>query len=185
MKYNYRRCLRITYHLFECSTINLHTKFLLPTLEEKFQKSLMKWLNNIEQYEQEIVACYLMNKTIFNTTHYHYTEKSCVQFLSRGRPSTHLNKFYQTSPTFFDKLVQFVNLSIVFYHLDAQAPYGCRMFTNWEDECEETCCLAIKALIERPWSIFFSSDSVSVLRHSSSFYSKSLLAHTCQQREKE
>jgi hypothetical protein len=34
-------------------TIDLHTKFLFPTLEEKYQKSLVKRLNNIERYEHE------------------------------------------------------------------------------------------------------------------------------------
>jgi hypothetical protein len=56
----YRTC-----HLFECPTIiDLHKKFRLSTLKENFQKSLIKWLNNIEQFEQELLARYLMNKTI-------------------------------------------------------------------------------------------------------------------------
>ncbi len=62
----YRRCPRLIYHLFECPTVDLHTKFLLPTLEEKFRKSPVKWLYNIERHAQELIACYVMNKTIVN-----------------------------------------------------------------------------------------------------------------------
>ena len=103
----HRRCLRIIYHLFQCSTIDLHTKFSLPTLEEKFKKSLARRLHNIEQHEQELIACYLMNKSIINTTRHYYTEKSCIPSLPRGRPSTRIIRFYQNTTTYFDKLLQF------------------------------------------------------------------------------
>ena len=105
----YRRCLRIIYYLFQCSTIDLHTKFSLPTLEEKFQKSLVKRLYNIEQHEQELITCYLMNKSIVNTTRHHYTEKPCIPSLPRGRLRTRIPRFYQNITTYFDKLLQFVH----------------------------------------------------------------------------
>jgi hypothetical protein len=105
----YRRCLRMIYHLFECPTADLHTKFLLPTLEEKFRKSLKKRLYSIEQHEQELLGCYLMNKNVINKTRQHYLERSCIQYLPRGRPSTRLIEFHQDTPTFFDKLMVFVN----------------------------------------------------------------------------
>ncbi len=105
----YRRCLRIIYCLFECPTIDIHKKLRLPTLEEKFQKNLKNRLKNIEQFEQELITCYLMNKSIANTTCQHYVEKSCIQSLSRGRPSMRTIKFYQNSSTFFDRLLQFAH----------------------------------------------------------------------------
>ncbi len=48
-----------------------------------------------------------MNKTIINKTHQNYQEKPCIPSLPRGRPSTRLINFYQDTPTFFDKLIQF------------------------------------------------------------------------------
>ena len=105
----YRRCLRIIYHLFQCSTMDLHTKFLLSTLEEKFQKSLVRRRYNIEQHEQELIACYLMNKNIINTTCHPYTQKSCIPSLPKVRPSTRTTKFYQNTTTYFDKSLQFVH----------------------------------------------------------------------------
>ncbi len=81
--------------------------FHLPTLEEKFRKSLLKRLSSIERHEQELIACYIMNKTIINKTRQHYLEKPCIPSLPRGRPSTRLIEFYQDTPTFFDKLLQF------------------------------------------------------------------------------
>jgi hypothetical protein len=89
----YRRCLRIICYLFECLTIDPHNRFLSPTLEEIFRKDLVKRLNNIQQHEQELIACYLMNKTVMNTTHHHYKEKPYIQSLSRSRPSTQMTKF--------------------------------------------------------------------------------------------
>ena len=103
----YRRCLRMIYYLFGCSTNDLHVKFKLPTLEEKLRKSLVKRLSSIERHEQELISCYIMNKTIINKTRQHYLEQPCISSLPRGRPSTRLIKFYQDSPTFFDKLLQF------------------------------------------------------------------------------
>jgi hypothetical protein len=110
----YRRCLRIIYHLFECPTSDLYKKLQLPTLEQRYHKSLIKRLNNIEQHEQELIACCLMNKRVINSTHSHYTERSHIQALPRGRPSTRLTNFYQSSPTYFDKLLQFANPDL--YH---------------------------------------------------------------------
>jgi len=100
-------CLRMIYHLFECPTKDLHLNFHLPTLEEKFRKSSVNRLSSIERHEQELISCYIMNKTIINKTRQHYQEKPCIPALPRGRPSTRLIKFYQDTPTFFDKLLQF------------------------------------------------------------------------------
>jgi len=108
----YRRCLRLIYNLFQCPTRDLHTKLLLPSLEEKFKKSLMKRLNNIQRHEQELIACYLMNKNMINETRRHYLIRACIPSLPRGRPSTRLIEFYQDSPTFFDKLLQFTSQNL-------------------------------------------------------------------------
>ena len=103
----YRRCLRIIYHLFQCSTNDLHQIFHLPTLEEKYRKVLMRRLSNIEHHEQELIGCYLMHKSIVNETRRHYLEKPSIQALPRGRPSTRMTTFYDDSSTFFDKLLHF------------------------------------------------------------------------------
>jgi hypothetical protein len=103
----YRRCLRITYHLFQCSTNDLHEVFHLPTLEEKYRKTLIKRLSNIERYEQELIQCYLMHKNIINTTRHHYREKTCIQAMPRGRPSTRMLEFYNNPTTYFDILINF------------------------------------------------------------------------------
>ncbi|CAF4102562.1 unnamed protein product [Adineta steineri] len=103
----YRRCLRIIYHLFQCSTNDLHGVFQLPTLEEKYRKTLTKRLSNIERYEQELIQCYLMHKNIINTTRHHYREKAIIQAMPIGRPSTRMLNFYNKSTTYFDKLINF------------------------------------------------------------------------------
>jgi len=56
----YRRCLRIIYYLFQCPSNDLHETFHLPTLEERYRKSIVKRLINIEQNEQELIRCYLI-----------------------------------------------------------------------------------------------------------------------------
>ena len=63
----YRRCLHIIYHLFHCSTDDLHKVFRLPTLEDKFSKCVRKKVNNIALHERELIGCYLMHKNIVNT----------------------------------------------------------------------------------------------------------------------
>ena len=59
----YRQCLRMIHYLFGCSTNDPHVNFKLPTLEEKLRKSLVKRLSSIEWHEQELISCYIMNKT--------------------------------------------------------------------------------------------------------------------------
>src|ERR1700722_13414802 len=108
----YRRCLRMIYHLFQGPTSDLHETFRLPTLEEKYRKNLTKRLANIQQHEQEWIACYLMNKNTVNKTRQHYQEESCIQSMPRGRPSTRMTTFYNDSSSFLDKLLQFYNQEI-------------------------------------------------------------------------
>jgi hypothetical protein len=103
----YRRCLRIIYHLFQCPSDDLQKVFHLPTLEERYRKSLIKRLNNIQRHEQELIGCYLMHKNIVNTTRHHYLEEACIQAMPRGRPSTRMITFYSDSLSYFDKLLYF------------------------------------------------------------------------------
>jgi hypothetical protein len=105
----YRKCLRLIYHLFQCSTHNLHEIFRLPTLEQKYRKSLIKRLYNIQNYEQELIGCYLMHKNITNKTRQHYRETPCIQSLPRGRPSTRMITFFEDTTTYFDNLLNFFN----------------------------------------------------------------------------
>ena len=71
--------------MFGCPTKNLHVNFQFPTLEEKFRKSLVKRLNSIKRNEQELISCYIMNKTIINKTRQYYLEKSRISSQPRGR----------------------------------------------------------------------------------------------------
>jgi hypothetical protein len=105
----YRRCLRIIYNLFQTPSDDLHQVYHLPTLEEKYRKCLIKRLNSIERYEQELIGCYLMHKNITNKTRQHYREIACIQALPRGRPSTRMTTFYNDTTTFIDKLFQFLH----------------------------------------------------------------------------
>ncbi len=105
----YRKCLRMIYHLFQCPTTDLHETFRLPTLEEKYRKSLAKRLNNIQQHEQQLIECFLMHKNIVNKTCQHYHEKPCIQSMPRGRPSTRIRNFYNNSTTYLDNLLNFYN----------------------------------------------------------------------------
>jgi hypothetical protein len=95
------------YHLFECPTKDLHIIFHLPTLEENFRKSLMKRLSSIERHDQQLISCYIMYKTIINKTRQHDLENPCILSLPRGRLSTRMTEFYQDTPTYFDKLLEF------------------------------------------------------------------------------
>jgi hypothetical protein len=90
-------------------TSDLHEKFNLPTLADKYRKCLTKWLSHVQQHEQELIACYLMNKNVVNKTFQHYKEKPCIQVqaLPRARPSSKMTKFYDDSTTFLDKLLHF------------------------------------------------------------------------------
>jgi len=104
----YRKCLRIIYHLFQCSTADLHEVFRLPTPEEKYRKCLAKQLNNIEQ---ELIGCYLIHKNVVNTARRHYLQKRCIPSMPSGRPSTRMTNFYNKSTTFLDKLLRIRTVS--------------------------------------------------------------------------
>ena len=97
------------YHLFGCPTTDFHVNFKLPALAEKFCKSLVKRFCSIEQYEQELVSFYIINKTIINKTRQHYFEQPCTSSLSTGRPSRRLIKLYQ-------KLSYLLRLAITIHH---------------------------------------------------------------------
>lgn len=44
----YQRCMKLIYYLFECSSEDLHQRFQLPTIEQKYTKCLRKRLKNIQ-----------------------------------------------------------------------------------------------------------------------------------------
>jgi hypothetical protein len=73
----------------------------------KFRKSLVKRLSSVERHEQELISCYIMNKTIINKTRQHDLGKPSIPSLPRGRPTTRLIKSYQDIHTLFEKLLRF------------------------------------------------------------------------------
>jgi hypothetical protein len=71
--------------------------------EQEYRRCLIKRLNNMQNFEQELIGCYLMHKNISNKTRQHYRETPCIQSLPRGRPSTRMITFLEDTKTYFDK----------------------------------------------------------------------------------
>ena len=105
----YRRCLRIIYCLFQCSTSTLHHSLRLPTLVQKLQQAVKKRLAKIQTHEQETIACFISSKTIANVMQSHFETKACIQALPIGRPRKRLLLFFENPTTFIDKLLRFVD----------------------------------------------------------------------------
>jgi len=74
----YRRSLMMMYCLYQCSTIDLHDTFGLPTLETKHKKCLTNRIKSIQIHEPELISCYLLRKNIVNIVASHYKEKVCI-----------------------------------------------------------------------------------------------------------
>jgi hypothetical protein len=107
----YRRCLRIIYCLYQCSTTDLHDTFGLPTLMSKYKKCLINRVKSVQLYEPEFIACYLLRKNLINIMATHYTEKACIPWLQKGRPNNRIVDMYNNqnnTTTFFDKLLNFI-----------------------------------------------------------------------------
>jgi hypothetical protein len=105
----YRRCLRLTFCLFQCPTISLHSHFALPTLEQRFRKSLKKRMLSIQRHEPDFLDCVLANKHVFNVISRHYREKKFLRAMPQGRPSKRTISFLDADcETFFHKLCKFV-----------------------------------------------------------------------------
>jgi hypothetical protein len=107
----YRRCLRIIYCLYQCSTIDLHDTFGLPTLTSRYKKCLINRVKSIQLYEPELISCYLLRKKVINIMAIHYTEKECIPWLQQGRPNNRIVAMYSNQEnmnTFLDKLLNFI-----------------------------------------------------------------------------
>jgi len=90
----HRRCLRMIYCLYQCSTTDLHDTFGLPTLETEYKKCLMNRIKNIQLHELEFISCYLLRKYIVNIVKSHYKEKACIPWLQKGRPNKRIVAMY-------------------------------------------------------------------------------------------
>jgi hypothetical protein len=107
----YRRCLRIIYCLYQCSTNDLHDTFGLPTLTSRYKKCLINRVKSIQLYEPELISCYLLRKKVINIMAIHYTEKECIPWLQQGRPNNRIVAMYSNQEnmnTFLDKLLNFI-----------------------------------------------------------------------------
>ena len=105
----YRRCLRITYCLFQCPTLSLHQSLRLATLKQKLQQAATKRLFKMQTLEPEIVACYIASKTTVNVIQCHFETKKCVEALPNGRAGNRLFHLFEDTTTFFEKLFQFAD----------------------------------------------------------------------------
>ena len=104
----YRRCLRLIYSVFQCSTADLHTSLQLPILEFKLKNGLIKRLKNIQAYEHDLVEQVLWDKNMSNILHQHYHVKPFLRGMPRGRPNKRISTLSDcTQQTFFDKLCTF------------------------------------------------------------------------------
>jgi hypothetical protein len=106
----YRRCLRLIYCSFRASSNDLHGLLKLPTLKQKYQKCLLKRLKNVQTFENEILNCLLQYKNTILELQQHYNGKSHIKGLPIGRPNKRIVLLTKdtNSPTFLDKLFQFV-----------------------------------------------------------------------------
>ena len=105
----YRRCLRITYSLFQCSTDDLHQHFQIPTIDQKYKICLIKRMKNIQVYEPTFIDIMLQNKHLYNVLHDHYQIKACLHNMCAGRPNKRPALFLtKECSTFFDHLCNFV-----------------------------------------------------------------------------
>ena len=105
----YRRCLRLIFCLFECSTVDLHGTFALPTLQDRFRKSLVKRLASVQKHEPDLLDCVLSYKHLYNQYYRHYKEAPFFRNLSVGRPNKRIAAFLNSNcETYLDKLCNFV-----------------------------------------------------------------------------
>ena len=106
----YRRCLRIIYCLYQCSTADLHDEFRLPTLTSRYKKCLLNRVKSIQLYEPDLISCYLLRKKVINIMASHYTEKACIPGLQKGRPNKKIIAMYnnEDTNTFLDHLLNFI-----------------------------------------------------------------------------
>ena len=104
----YRRCLRLIYSVFQCSTSDLHNSLQLPTLEFKLKNGLIKRLKNIQAYERDLVEQVLLDKNVSSILHQHYHDKPFLRGMPRGRPNKRISILGDcTQQTFFDRLCAF------------------------------------------------------------------------------
>ena len=75
----HRRCTRPIHQLYQCPTKDLHGIFKLPTIEERFKKSLAKRMKNIQVYEPSLIECVLLYKHSMNILYEHYRVKVCIK----------------------------------------------------------------------------------------------------------
>ena len=105
----YRRCLRLIFQLYQCPTKDLHGLFKLPTIDERFKRSLMKRTMNIQMFEPSLIDCVLQYKHLMNVLHDHYHVKASIKHLPQGRPNNGLSALVDSSHcTYFDRLINFV-----------------------------------------------------------------------------
>ena len=105
----YRRCMRLIYQLFRCPTQELHSHFKLPTIEQRFKKSLLKRMTSIQRHESSLIDYTLQFKHLRNIMLHHYRVKPCIKYMPQGRPSKRFLSLLDTDiSTFFDLLCEFV-----------------------------------------------------------------------------
>lgn len=102
----YRRCLRLTYSLFECPTDELHQKFLLPTVESRFNQFLRKRLRTIQTFETSLIDTTLQSMSLRNALLSHYRDGTKYARMPIGRPSRRLERYLEHHrPTYVERLV--------------------------------------------------------------------------------
>ena len=79
-----RKCQRLIFSLYQCSTENLHNVFKIPTLEGRYKQSLRSRLKRIQRYEPKWITCYLLRENVANIVSEHYTKKAIIKCLPKG-----------------------------------------------------------------------------------------------------
>ena len=104
----YRKCLRLIYNLLLRPIVDLHQHFRLPSVQRKYQKSLIRRMNNIQQYDLSLDDCIVQQKNLRSTVFTHYRELSNIRHMPRGCATRRLAKLIDNDmPTFSDRLVDF------------------------------------------------------------------------------
>jgi hypothetical protein len=106
----YRRCQRLINCLFECPTEEMHEHFLIPTLEQRFRRSLTKRLQSIQLFETAFIECVMNWKTLRNALHGHYRSKEYISRMPVGRPNKKIVALLLNKrATYWDQLAEFTS----------------------------------------------------------------------------
>jgi hypothetical protein len=106
----YRRCMRLVNSLFQCPTNELQLHFKIPTIEDRYKRSLRKGLANTQRFEPTLIDTDHQAKYLHNELRKHYREKPKLSLMPQGCPNKMLVTLVDHHrPTFLDQLLAFVN----------------------------------------------------------------------------